>query len=193
MDGFAYTSADSTGPIRQGEVLGPIINHQVIFPPRRIPKSTEVIVDSRRVDLAVALSPDCDLTRDHEMRFMDWETIGDAAHGIDHILICQLQGRSELRTRFHGKSDLWDRVDGNHDRRYHHIPGAQISESGIYLHSFFIDFKKVISIPTEDLYDGVLAGDIERIALLPDYYVHHLIHRFYGFLSRVALPDETPE
>lgn len=84
------------------------------------------------------------------------------------------------------------RVYGNYDRRYHHIPGGVITGSTSRLHPFYLDFKKVVSVRTERLYDGVLAGDIERIALLPEYYAHHLIHRFYGFLSRVALPEEHP-
>ena len=48
-------------------------------------------------------------------------------------------------------------------------------------------------MPTDRLYDGILAGNVERVALLPDYYIHHLIHRFYSFLSRVALPDDDFE
>jgi hypothetical protein len=192
--GSAYEASQTTGAIRQGEVLGPIVRHDAAFPPRRIPKETQVTVDSLLVDLVLVLSPDCDLNWDHEMRFVDcWDSPDEAAHGVEQVLMCPLQRRGEIRWRFHKKGDLWDRVDGNHDRRYHHIPGAQVEELELYLHPHFIDFKKAISMPTEQLYDGVLAGDIERVARLPDYYLHHLIHRFYGFLSRVALPDEAPE
>ena len=54
--------------------------------------------------------------------------------------------------------------------------------------SAYLDFKKVTALPTNALYEGVLSGKTERVALIPEYYIHDLIHRFYGFLSRVALP-----
>jgi hypothetical protein len=190
---LAYQAGESTGPVRQGEVLGPIVLHEALFPPRRIPKSADVLVGSTKIDLALVLSPDCDLTWDYDARFNDFERRDDAAQAVESVLMCQLHSRAEIRGRFQEQGDLWRRVEGNHDRRYHHIPGAAIAESGAYLHSLYLDFKKVISVPSDRLYDGVLAGDIERIALLPEYYVHHLIHRFYGFLSRVALPDEQSE
>ena len=189
---FAYQPGQTTGAVRQGEVLGPLVLHQAVFPPRRIPKAMPLLVESVQIDLAVVLSPECDLTWDHDMRFLDWESEDGSAQEVEYVMMCQLHGRAEIRSRFKNEGDLWDRVDGNHDRRYHHVPPGRIGDSSTLLHSLYLDFKKVISMPTARLYDGVLAGDIERVALLPEYYVHHLIHRFYGFLSRVALPDEEP-
>jgi hypothetical protein len=30
---------------------------------------------------------------------------------------------------------------------------------------------------------------VQRVAIMPPIYMHDLMHRFYGFLSRVGLPD----
>lgn len=195
---LAYEPAEVGDTIRQGEVLGPILRHRAVFPPRRIPLGSEVAVRSSLLDLVVVLSPDCDLTWDHEMRFLDcWEEAeagvdaNEHTRAVEEVLMCRLHAYGEIRPRFREQGDVWGRVLGNQDERYHHLDGAPVGgESGLYLHDLFIDFKKAISMPTEELYDGILAGDIERVALLPAYYVHDLIHRFYGFLSRVALPDD---
>jgi hypothetical protein len=195
---LAYESAEVGGPLRQGEVLGPIVHHQAVFPPRRLPAGTNIAVRSTVFDLVVVLSPDCDLTWDHDMRFLDFwdddENVivhpNEHTRGVDQVLMCRLHNYGEIRPRFHNQGNVWGRVVGNQDERYHHLDGAPVAESpGFYLHPLFIDFKKATSMPTDELYDGVLSGDIERVALLPAYYIHDLIHRFYGFLSRVALPD----
>jgi hypothetical protein len=196
---LTYDETGVGGPLRQGEVLGPVLHHEAVFPPRRIPAESDVVVRSTLLDLVILLSPDCDLTWDYEMRFVDfWDEqehpiIDPSAHSrsVDQVLMCRLHSYGEIRPRFQSEGDVWGRVAGNQDERYHHLDGAPVGDgSGLYLHGLFIDFKKVMSMPTDQLYDGVLAGDIERVALLPAYYIHDLIHRFYGFLSRVALPDD---
>jgi len=51
-----------------------------------------------------------------------------------------------------------------------------------------LDFKKTVAAPTPAVYDG-LAHGVVRVAVIPPVYLHDLMHRFYGFHSRVALPE----
>jgi len=149
-------------------------------------------------DLVVILSPDCDLTWDHDMRFVEFQDerdesvieIDQHSNTVSHVLVCHLQSRREIRPRFKSQRTIWERVEGNQDERYHQLPAAPIGTTAqaMYLHELYLDFKKAMSLVTDDIYGGILSGDVERIALLPAYYIHDLIHRFYGFLSRVAIP-----
>lgn len=52
------------------------------------------------------------------------------------------------------------------------------------------DFKKFLAFSVPGLYLAIQAGHIDRVALVPPVYVHDLMHRFFGFLSRVGLPDD---
>ena len=117
------------------------------------------------------------------------QEIDQDPNAVTEVLLCELHNSDEFRPRFVGKSKLWERVKGKHDQRYHVVPAAPVTPVGItYLSTFYLDFKKVFSLTTEDLYDGILAGDIERVARMPVYELHELIDRFYGYLSRVAVP-----
>lgn len=193
-----YDAPPASGPLRQGEILGPIWDHRVLYPPRRVPWNQPVQVRSVLRDLAVVLTPDCDLEWDHEMRFVSCLDEQDAGvktdehpQAVGQVLLCSLQGHEEMRPRFKGNRPVWERVEGNQDERYHRFPCSEIKGQcdPTYLHDLYVDFKRATSIECGDLYSGVLGGDVERIALVPAYYLHDVIHRFYGFLSRVALPE----
>lgn len=191
-----YSPPPREGSLRQGELLGPIWNHAVSYPPREVPWGQQVTVRSRLHDLAIVLTPDCDLEWDYEMRFLTFvreePMIPTDEHSlaVDRVLLCHLQDQEELRTRFTGKREIWNRVKNNQDERYHAIPAARIAgvSGPTFLHKLYLDFKKVTSVATGELYDGVLAGSVERVALLPPDFLHDMIQRFAGFMSRVALP-----
>jgi hypothetical protein len=53
----------------------------------------------------------------------------------------------------------------------------------------YIDFKRVFGVFTAELYDGITNGGVIRKAVVPSIYLHDLMHRFFGFLSRVGVPD----
>lgn len=193
-----YELPPSGGPVRQGEILGPLWEHRAEYPPRKIPWGQSVRVRSVMRDLVVVLTPDCDLEWDYDMRFLE---LGGSDRGgndpeshpqaVSQVLVCQLYDREQIRPRFKGEGDLWSRITENQDERYHRFPSAAIENAlhPMYLHELFLDFKKATAVACDTLYQGVLGGDVERIAVVPPYYVHDLIHRFYGFLSRIALPD----
>jgi len=184
-------------PLRQGEIVGPLWEHRTVYPPREIRRNTPVGVKSIPHALAIVLSPDCDLIWDHEVRFdcdpnclppnLDAD---EHPRGITHLLLAELFSRDELRRRFVKEPDVWQRVKKNQDERYHHLRAAEVGEGfGFVLHDLFIDFKKAFSLPVDRVYEGVLSLTVQRVAVLHEVNVHDVIHRFYGFLSRIAVPE----
>lgn len=196
--GLTYQPPPPSGALRQGEIVGPLWDHRALVPPIELPKGQGVAVASSPHPLRVVLSPDCDLLWDFEARF----ELPDADKGggegpfeqhpdaVGQVLVCDLFGHAHMRARFRGKRDPWRRVDQNQDERYHRLDAAAVADSDLVFHHLYLDFKKVTSVPTGALYEGILLGEVKRLALIPDVWIHDLIHRFYGFLSRVAVPDE---
>jgi hypothetical protein len=72
--------------------------------------------------------------------------------------------------------------------RYHYFPRAAVGE-GHDLPEAYVDFKKGFAVSTESLYDGVRAGGVRRIAVVPPVHLHDLVQRYHAFHSRVGLPD----
>jgi hypothetical protein len=107
---------------------------------------------------------------------------------MSHVLLCDLFSRDEIRPRFSGAPDLWKRVEQNQDERYHHFDPSRVGEEPFGLNDVYLDFKKAFTLPMDRLYEGILSGSTERVAVVREFYIHDLIHRFYGFLSRVAVP-----
>jgi hypothetical protein len=195
--GLIYQSPRGSEPLRQGEILGPLWDHQAAAPPIELPRGQSVAIGSSPHPLRVILSPDCDLLWDFEARFAVLDPEHDEElpfeqhpDSVAHVLVCDLFSHAQMRPRFKGQRGTWRRVDQNQDERYHRLDAAPVADSGLVLHHLYLDFKKVTAVPTSALYEGILLGDVKRLALIPDVWVHDLIHRFYGFLSRVAIPDE---
>lgn len=192
-----YDVASETGPLRQGDVIGPLWEHRAVYPPSTIRLGKSVGVRSIAHALVVVLSPDCDLIWDYEMRFdsepdaADLEVATeDHSSAVTHVLLCDLYSYEEIRPRFKGKPDVWDRVRRNQDERYHHLDSSRVGEGGeLVVNDLYLDFKRVFSLPTDRIYEGVLSQEVERTAVLREVYTHDLIHRFYGFLSRIAVAE----
>jgi hypothetical protein len=104
--------------------------------------------------------------------------------------MCDLFTEDEIHAQMPG-SDIWKRVKKNQDERYRCLPIADIGIPSIkVLPTSYMDFKKTIGLPTFAVYQGIAASEgISRVAVVPPVYLHQLIHRFFGFLSRIGLPD----
>lgn len=131
---------------------------------------------------------------------------------VPHVLLCEVYEEGTIRHRVPG-TDVWKRISHNQDERYHQFHSAFIGEPPVdvlpdqYLDSkknlalpteslyvdvlpdLYLDFKKTLALPTESLYMGLRIGGVRRVAVVPPIHIHDLMHRFYGFLSRVGLPD----
>ncbi len=151
-----------------------------------------------RHPLVVVLTADCDLEHDSSARSQDRpddarELIRreyETPALIPYVLLCDAFLEGQIRGRA-GASDLWRRIKQNQDERYHRLAAAPYGFAPWFgkLPDLYLDFKKMLALPTEQLYDGVTTGGIRRVAAVPPVYVHRLMHRFFGFLSRVGVPD----
>jgi hypothetical protein len=154
----------------------------------------------------IVMTAVCDLERDHEARFAEEASedqgaaaaVDDAERVVDesdprivpHVLLCEGYQRDQIRPRFTGMTHIWERIRQNQDERYHRFGQASIGHpSAAELPELFLDFKKTLSLPTQALYEGLDKGGVRRVAVVPPVYLHDLMHRFYGFLSRVGVPD----
>jgi hypothetical protein len=142
---------------------------------------------------------DCDVLWDFQARFPTeeaQEAYGPEADDIDtdknclsRLLLCDVFEHDEIRDRVAG-SDVWRRIKQNQDERYHHFPEAPIGdgEDGAEFPDLYLDFKKTLALPTRQLYEGIRDDGVTRRAVVPPIFLHDLAHRFFGYLSRVALP-----
>jgi len=197
---FAYDSPPARDSLRQGEMLGPIWEHRPLVAPVQLEASATVSVFSHHHALMVVMTPDCDLIWDFRARFATDESreafepeaddIDIAAAGLPHVLLCDTYADAEVKTRFK-ESRLFKLATQNRDERYHCFPETEIGEgTSEMLESVYLDFKKPLALPTSQLYEGIKTGSVRRIAWIPLVHRHDLIHRFYGFQSRIATPAD---
>ncbi len=199
-----YEQGPATGPIRQGELIGPLWEHQPTSPPIELAAETPIDYISIRHNLLFVLSQDCDLLWDFQARFPDNAAQADYgpeaadfdAHPscVSHVVMCDAFTEEQIRPRT-GGSDIWKRIKGNQDKRYHHLDASEVNvpepspDVTDALPDLYLDFKKVVALPTRQLYAGLSDLTVKRIAVAPPIYLHDVIHRFAGYHSRVALPQ----
>jgi hypothetical protein len=58
------------------------------------------------------------------------------------------------------------------------------------IEALYLDFRKQFTVATGFLYDRIAAGVVTRRAIVPPIHSHDLMHRFYGYQSRIALPPD---
>jgi hypothetical protein len=87
---------------------------------------------------------------------------------------------------------IWHQIEINKNDRYHFFQRIPTEEDslGEGLPELAIDFKRYFTIPTDELYWQINAGDAQRRTCLESPYMEHLSQRFTSFLSRVALPQD---
>jgi len=139
----------------------------------------------------LVLHADCDLDQDYAQRNPGdgKPTVqADARKLIPEILLCDVFEAVEIRGRVAG-SDIFKRVHQNQDERFHRFPAAEIGNTGTSMPELFLDFKRTYMENTPSLYEGLMLGSIQKFAMIPPVYIHDLMHRFFGFHSRVGLPD----
>ena len=173
---------------------GEILSNAVEFVATRLSDDGAPVVDGVVHDLVVVLTPDCDLVSDYETR--DEAGVGPKSvdgklrrNELPHILSCDLFIGADVKNTYGFTSKPWATVRDNRDERYHWIPTGDIDE--LDLPELFLDFKRVLSLPTEHLYRSVINGSVERRGVIPAPWITRLVQRCYGFQGRVCLPDPS--
>jgi len=175
-----------TGALRQGEILRNLWEHRTTHPASAAPTGTNFPVQSFERTLTLVLTADCDLEQDFHARELHLDDEDPTV--IPHVLLCDLYTRDSIRTRFANK-ELFKPVQKNHNERYHRLDSAAVGIPAVgVLPDLYMDFRKGVGIPTANIYSGIRLGHIVRVATVPDVYIHDIMHRFYSYLARVALP-----
>lgn len=179
----------------QGEILSPVWEYQSSFPSTKLPSGVDVDFVPIEYPRLIVMTANCDLLWDYNARK---ESNNEDPKIMPHILLCRLYEESEIRgnpqinSRIH--TSIWRRIKNNQEERYYHLNAASIRNSPENsLPDLYLDFKKSLSLPTHNVYSGLENPDtssrINRVAVVPSTHIYDLIHRFYGFLSRIGTPD----
>ena len=196
---FKYDTPSNPGPLLQGEFLADIWEHPSLHPPVELPEGYSVEIKPIHHPLMIVMTAVCDLVQDFNTRFPEGmpeeqDVLVKVNEGdpslVPHVLLCEAFKLEDIRPRFKGKSDIWRRIQQNQDERYHHFVAAPVGHPTTdQLPDLYLDFKKSLALPTERIYEGLLGGKVQRLAVVSQIYIHDLMHRYYAFLSRVDLPD----
>ena len=195
-----YEAADQSGRLSQGEIL--------VGLEERLSANVEgqaVSANSTRIftvvphDTVIVVTPDCDLLGDFFYRFcQDASSLNDKdirarqSNLLSHVLCCEVYEQVEFKKSIAGGSDIWRRIEKNQDERYHHIPSGQtLGQLDNERPDFFLDFKRVFSISTEDLYKSLESAPVLRRGVLPTPWILSLVSRLFNFQGRVCLPDPS--
>jgi hypothetical protein len=192
---LVYLESPTNGALKQGEIISEVYEFQPIHPTRQPSGESGTPVQPIHHPHLVVMNPECDLLWDYQARVNDREQAKGFAAARDHpsllphVLMCELYQQDEIRDRSTIGSDIWKRIRQNQDERFHHLYAAPVGDSqATELPDLYLDFKKILTLPTHLLYEALKSPKIRRLAVVPPVYVQDVMHRFYGFLGRVGVP-----
>jgi len=184
-----YLASDDGGAFRLGEVLGGV--HELRFDTSQISPFSYVRNNPRSQRVfhpwSIVLTPDCDLDWDFKSR----QSPGYSNNKlVTHVLLCDLEDQFALESdkRITRQRDF-ERAKTYREERYHYLPISSV-ESGMATPEYFLDFKRLFSVPLDSVYESEKHGLVHRNGYLRPPWIQHLTHRFTFFLGRVGLPDE---
>lgn len=190
---FSLSPADRV--LRQGEIVSDVIQVHVRAE-SLAQNAADLDLEEKVHPYALILTQDCDLDWDFKARATEPQDQGQEnkrqAKLVPNILLCELTTAEDLRPRLAG-GDVLKRIRNNQDERYHYLPIVSAAEDrvGAGLPELIADFKRVFSIPTDELYLRLGLG-MRRRALLDSPFLQHLSARFGYYCLRVALPEIAP-
>lgn len=187
----SYTRSPQSGALRQCEILANVVEVRVSI--GSLDATGELEIEERVHPLAIVVTQDCDLLWDYRAR----EASGDAAPKnkiLPNVLLCELWEADLLRGTQAISSEPWKRIRQNQDERYHYLQPCDTTNDseGSGLSALVIDFKRVFTVPTDELYRRVSIGQIRRRSMLEGLFLQDLSNRFGYYHLRVALPDAVP-
>ncbi len=184
-----YAASSIDEPLRQSEILSDVV--QVILDHAQLgeypAEGSDISVRRIVHPLAIVVSQDCDLDREHKDR-----AAGKPVQQLPNILLCEVN----LATEIHDRQELrptkfWERVKNNKDERYQFLErlpsDCDAQQTG--LPEMALDFKRCFSIPTLELYLQ-LKSQAKRRCRLVSPYVEHLSQRLFHFHARIGLPAD---
>ena len=192
-----YHSFGGSGQIHQGEIIFGVQEYQPEHTGTRLSAGNTHLngeVFDRRV---VAVTPECDLLSDFSARqyletgnLPDGERTKQEARLLAHIHLCEVFEETDIKQLVPLGNRFWERVKNNQDMRYHKVPAGTIDgQETVETPDFFLDFKRMFSIPAPFLYKSLQSSGVERRGVIPSPWVDSLIDRLFHFQGRVCVPD----
>ena len=188
-----FAASPATGPLRQGEILSDVIQVHVGIEDL-IPEAEERTLEEKKHPQAIILTQDCDLDWDYKAREEDEQGNKLQLKVVPNVLFCELIPIETLLGQFRDAgirgSELLRRIKQNQNERYHCFsdisPALDAASEG--LPALATDFKRVFTVPTNELYFRLQYGTRRR-SILQGSYLHHFSSRFGYYCLRVALPE----
>lgn len=187
---IGYAASPKLGCFKQGEIFSDVVEVRVI-PESLNVDSDNVDVEFRTHPIAVLVTQDCDLDWDFKARNENDATqkakLGNKL--LPNLIFCEVWLADQLKGKQSIASDIWKRIRQNQDERYHYF--SEIPSEADTLAKGFpaltVDFKRVFTVPPEELYKRLSLGT-QRRTVLQGPFMQDLSNRFAYYHLRVALP-----
>jgi len=179
-----YVRSTSEGALQQGEILSNLIQWDLSLE-KRGENGEALEIDKKNHPWAIVLTQSCDLVSD----FLSRQGEASDNKKIPNILFCEVVTSDHLKRTVPPGSDIWKRIKQNKDERYQFLQKVSPENDALNegVPELGVDFKRYFTIPTDEVWIQLGKG-AQRRSQLNGSYLHHLIHRFFFFQLRVALP-----
>lgn len=182
-----YTASRSDGPLRQGEVLTDLEIKKLDV--GSIQAGTEDLLVAVTYPYVIVASQDCDLDQDYRIRCNESGTLPT----LPCVLLYEMFTAANLKS---GRSDLnqgslpWTNARQNKTERYHFLEAVPADRDAVGegLPELALDFKRYLTVPTDELYARITRGILRRRCRLSSPFLEHWSFRHAAFQCRVALP-----
>lgn len=155
----------------------------------------------------IVMTQDCDLAQDATARELRAQVAKDQSLlsdpelkkkfdnapklQVENILFCEAISTLDMKTSVPPGKDIWKRIIQNKDERYQCLesvpPVHDLAGSG--MPSLGCDFKRFVTIPTDEVYRRIELSPVLRRARLITPFAEHLLHRFGNYQCRIPLPE----
>jgi hypothetical protein len=195
-----YQESPARGALREAEVLRDVIDvHATGITWGDGGVVTDVSWAAQVRPFAVVMTQDCDLEQDFNLRFpADGQApaVEEAErhpNALQTIVLCEAFDLEELASRVPADFSKLEKkmARRNQNERYHCLmegtpPGSDP------LPGLVLDLRTPFSVPVMALYEQLdhAGAKGRRAGIIPEIHSHDLIHRFYSYQARVALPPE---
>lgn len=183
-----FARSPDTGPLQQSEILSGVIQTRISMESLRLGDERPQVEEIQH-PYSIVLTQDCDLYWDFTAREQGNDA-GLQMKLVPNVLLCELSEEAVLRGEQGINSEVWRRIAKNLNERFHRFPEVPPDgdRRGDGLPSLVADFKRIFTVPTEELY-ARMGADVIRRSFLQNPHLQHFSSRFGYYCLRVALPD----
>lgn len=173
-----YERSSSGCALVQCEIISGIVQHLIEALP-----DGQYRVRPRTHSYALVLTQSCDLERDHSAR------TANNGKPLSDILYCPAYEAAEGRAAIGPGSEKWKRVQTNQEERWQFLELVVPDDDalGLGVPELVLDFRQLVSIPSDELQRQLQATAARRARLLSPF-LEQVADRLFGYHARVALP-----